>query len=328
MKQRRLGAGGPKVGAIGLGCMSFGDSASGLTDDTASFKAMDQAWEMGITHFDTANIYGPLASEQVLGKWIADRGHRPCIATKASIQRDPQHPVNNDPAYLEAELDGSLQRIGVEHVDLFYIHRREQSVPIADVAGLMGRLIDKGQIGGWGISEISTTTLRLAHAETPVRAVQNEYSLWTRQPELGLLQETANLGVAFVAFSPLSRGVFGRTIIDPEGDKFGGFRAQMPRFKPENWPKNRQQAEAFHVFAAELGVTAPALALAWLLAQHDHVIPIPGSRTADHIADWDGADRINMTQSVLDKIDAILPVGWAWGDRYSEVQARAPERYC
>ncbi len=328
MKQRRLGSGGPEVGAIGLGCMSFGGSASGLTDDRTSFSAMDQAWEMGITHFDTANVYGPLASEQVMGKWIADRGHRPRIATKASIQRNPEHPVNNDPAYLEKELNGSLQRLGVEYVDLFYIHRREQAVPIADVAGFMGRMIEKGKIGGWGLSEISPTTLRRAHAETPVRAVQNEYSLWTRQPELGLLQECGRLGVAFVAFSPLARGVFGRDIINPKDEDFGPFRAEMPRFHPENWRKNKKQAAKLHALAEELCVPAPVLALAWILAQGDHIIPIPGSRTADHIGDWDAADGIEMTGDLLDRIEAILPVGWAWGDRYSAGQSRAPERYC
>ncbi len=328
MKQRSLGTGGPQVGAIGLGCMSFGGTASGITDEVTSFAAMDKAWELGITHFDTANVYGPHMSEQVVGRWMADREHRPSIATKASIQRDPQRPVNNDPAYLEAELDGSLGRLGIDHVDLFYIHRREQSVPIADVAGLMGRLIEQGKIGGWGISEISPTTLRRAHAETPVRAVQNEYSLWTRQPELGLLQECAQLGVAFVAFSPLARGVFGRDIIDTKDDSFGPFRAEMPRFHSENWIKNKEQAVTFHALANDMGVPAPALALAWLLGQGDHIIPIPGSRTADHIADWAAADGIKMTPELLDQIEVVLPVGWAWGDRYSAAQSKAPERYC
>lgn len=327
MKQRILGTSGPTIGAIGLGCMSF-SGFSGETTPDASFAAMDQAWDMGITHFDTANVYGPHISENVVGQWMADRGHQPRLATKAGIQRDPDHPVNNNPAYLETELDGSLRRLGVDHVDLFYIHRREQSVPVEDVGGLMGNLIAKGKIGGWGMSEISPTTLRRAHAETPVRAVQNEYSLWTRQPELGLLQECQRLGIAFVAFSPLARGVFGRTIIDPDHPDFGAFRAQVPRFQPDNWQHNRAKAETFHALAKEQGTTAAALALAWLLAQGDHIIPIPGSRQASHVGDWADAVQIEINAELATRIDTILPVGWAWGDRYSTAQSQTPERYC
>lgn len=308
--------------------MSFGGTASGVTNEATSFDAMDQAWDLGITHFDTANVYGPHTSEQVVGRWIADRQHRPSLATKASIQRNHDHPVNNDPAYLEAELEGSLKRLGVDYIDLFYIHRREQAVPIAEVAGSMGRLIEKGKIGGWGMSEVSPTTLRRAHAETPVRAVQNEYSLWTRQPELGLLQDCATLGVAFIAFSPLARGVFGHQIIDPNHPDFGPFRSEMPRFQAENWEENKKQATAFHALAAEHGTTAAALSLAWVLAQGDHVIPIPGSRIAAHISDWAAANDIEVTQTLLDQIENVLPVGWAWGDRYSTAQSQAPERYC
>lgn len=327
MKQRKLGASGPDVSAFGLGCMSFG-GLTGPTTQADSFAALDRAWEMGITHFDTANVYGPHISEDVLGQWIANRKHHVSVATKASITRDPSHPVKNDPAYLNTELEASFRRLGVDYVDLFYIHRREQAVPIADVAGFMGRMIDDGKIGGWGMSEVSPTTLRQGHAETPVRAVQNEYSLWTRQPELGLIQECGRLGVAFVAFSPLARGVFGNTVIDPHHPDFGAFRLEMPRFQPGNWPQNKQRAEAFHALAAEYGHNTAALALAWVLDQGDHIIPIPGSRTASHISDWDGADRIKMTPDLIAKINAILPVGWAWGDRYSGGQSRAPERYC
>jgi aryl-alcohol dehydrogenase-like predicted oxidoreductase len=327
MKQRNLGAKGPDVGALGLGCMSFG-GLTGPTNEADSFAVLDRAWDMGMTHFDTANIYGPHTSEAVMGAWLASRGHQPSIATKASITRDADRPVSNDPAYLEEELTGSFKRLGVDYVDLFYIHRRDPSVPMAEVAGFMGRMIDAGKIGGWGMSEISPTTLRQGHAETPVTAVQNEYSLWTRQPELGLVQECGRLGVAFVAFSPLARGVFGRSVIDPAHPDFGAFRLEMPRFQAPNWAQNKSRAEAFHMLASEYGHGAPALSLAWLLAQGNHVIPIPGSRTATHVSDWEGADAIEMTPDLIAKIDAILPVGWAWGDRYSEGQSRAPERYC
>lgn len=328
MKQRKLGSHGPLVGQIGLGCMSFAGTMSGPTDAETSMIAMDKAWETGITHFDTANVYGPHRSEQVVGQWIATRGHRPSLATKAGITRDQTQPVNNDPAYLRAELEGSLQRLGVDHVDLFYVHRRDPTVPVEDIAGMMGQLIDHGKIGGWGLSEIAPTTLRRAHAETPVMAVQNEYSLWTRQPELGLLQDCAKYGIAFVAFSPLARGVFGRQVIDPKDADFGQFRASMPRFQAENWTQNKERAIAFQSLAAAQGVTTTGLALAWVLAQGDHIIPIPGTRTADHMQDWSDADQIILTPQLRLEITEILPIGWAWGDRYNAAQSKAPERYC
>lgn len=326
MRQQQLGANGPMTSALGLGCMSFG-GFTGETTQEASLSAMDAAWDMGITFFDTANVYGPHTSEEIVGAWMAARGQRPVLATKAGITRNGERPANNEAAYIEAELDGSLRRLGVDHVELFYIHRRDQSVPIEDLAGAMGRLIDNGKIGGWGLSEVSPTTLRRAHAVTPVRAVQNEYSLWSRLPELGMIQDCARLGVAFVPFSPLARGVFGREIIDPASPDFGGFRATMPRFQAPHWAHNRATAEVFHAYAHDLGVTPPALALAWLFAQGDHIFPIPGSRAADHIGDWAGSDSHVMTPEIMTKVEEILPVGWAWGDRYSAEQSVLPERY-
>ena len=315
------------ISAIGLGTMSFG-RAMGDSNTTESHATLDAAWDAGITFLDTANVYGPHLSEQVIGAWLATRTHQPVIATKAGIQRDPNTPVNNDPTYLEAELDGSLKRLGIDSVDLFYIHRHAGSVPIEDVAGAMGRLIAKGKIKSWGLSEVSPTTLRRAHAVTPVAAVQNEYSLWTRQPELGLLQTCAHLGVTFVAFSPLARGVFGRNIIDVTDAGFGPFRAEMPRFHPEHWPDNIAMAQTFHTLARDHGYTAPALALAWVMAQGRHIIPIPGTRSADHLRDWATADQIKISPDLAAKINATLPIGWAWGDRYSVAQSATAERYC
>lgn len=327
MKMKPLGATGTQISAIGLGCMSFG-RAMGSCTEIESHATLDATWDAGINFLDVANIYGPHISEQVIGTWLASRKHQPVIATKAGIQRDPDRPVNNDPVYLEAELDGSLARLGTDHVDLFYIHRHEQAVPIEDVAGFMGSLIAKGKIKGWGLSEVSPTTLRKAHATTPVSAVQNEYSLWTRQPELGLIQDCARLGVTFVAFSPLARGVFGRTIIDPASGSFGPFRAEMPRFHAGHWDQNLKIAKRFHTLANDHGHTAPALALAWTMAQADHIIPIPGTRSIDHLNDWARADQITISPDLAAKIDAILPAGWAWGDRYSEDQSSSAERYC
>ena len=327
MKMKKLGATGAQISAIGLGCMSFG-RAMGDCTEAESHATLDSVWDAGINFLDVANVYGPHISEDVMGTWLASRRHQPVIATKAGIQRDPNRPVNNDPAYLEAELDGSLKRLGVDCVDLFYIHRHEQAVPIEDVAGFMAGLIAKGKIKGWGMSEVSPTTLRRAHTVTPVSAVQNEYSLWSRQPELGLIQDCAKLGVTFVAFSPLARGVFGRTIIDPNSGEFGPFRAEMPRFHAGNWEHNVEIANRFHALAQDHGFTAPALALAWTMAQGDHIVPIPGTRSIDHLNDWIKADEITIYRDLAAEIDAVLPIGWAWGDRYSEAQSSTAERYC
>jgi aryl-alcohol dehydrogenase-like predicted oxidoreductase len=327
MMQRRLGTGGPMVSAFGLGCLSFGGTF-GPTTDADSQAVLDAAWDQGITLFDTANIYGAGRSETQIGTWMRRTGHRPVLATKAGFSRAAKGGVDNAPAHLRAELDASLRRLGVEHVALFYVHRHEKSRPIEEVADTLGRLIDEGKIGGYGLSEVAPYTLRLAHAVRPVRAVQNEYSLWTRLPELGLIQTCAELGTAFVPFSPLSRGIFGAVSFDPAAFAPGEIRIEMPRFSAENWPRNRVKALQFHDFAAQRGETPSALALAWVLAQGPHILPVPGTRYARHLADWQGADQITLTPDDRAEIDRILPVGWAFGDRYSDAQSLTSERFC
>ncbi|GHC53689.1 aldo/keto reductase [Neogemmobacter tilapiae] len=326
MQQRQLGADGPMVSAIGLGCLSFG-GIFGATDSNASLRAMDQAWDQGITLFDTANVYGMGISESVIGEWMRTRGHRPVLATKAAFVNGPPRRVDNSAAHLRAELEGSLRRLGVDHVDLFYAHRRDPACPPEELAETMAALIREGKIGGYGLSEISPGTLRRAHTVHPVRAVQNEYSLWTRQPELGLIAACAELGVAFVPFSPLARGALGRDAFDVAVLEPGDFRLSIPRFQGRDWALNQQRLDGFRTLAAARGVSVPALALAWVLAQGDHLIPIPGTRIAAHVADWDGADRLNLTGEDRAEIERLLPRGWAHGDRYSDDQARTVERY-
>ena len=327
MKRRQLGAGGPMVSALGLGCLSFGATFGPTTPDE-SLRCLDAAWDMGLNFLDTANVYGQGLSEQVIGDWLKTRRHRVHIATKAAFIMGASRGISNERAYLRAELEGSLRRLGVDHIDLFYIHRHEQSRPIEEVAGTFADLIAEGKIGGYGLSEVAPYTLRRAHAVHPCRAVQNEYSLWSRGPELGLIQTCAALGVAFVPFSPLARGVLGQTILDPDALMPDDFRRQIPRFAADNWPLNKARVQEFRAFAAGRGVTPPALALAWLLAQGDHIIPIPGTRSAAHLADWAGADTITLTNADLTDIARILPAGWAYGDRYSDAQAASVERYC
>ena len=327
MKIRQLGAGGPMVSAIGLGCLSFG-GIFGATSDEDSLRCLDAAWDHGITFYDTANIYGMGRSETVLGQWLAIRKHAATLATKASFVSGPSRRIDNSCAHLRAELEGSLRRLGVEHVALFYIHRHDPATPIEEVAGTLSRLVEEGKIGGYGMSEISPGTLRRAHAVHPCRAVQNEYSLWTRQPELGLIQACEDLGVAFVPFSPLARGALGRDVLDPATLPAAEFRRQIPRFQGRDWALNRAQIEAFRSYAHDLGLTPPALALAWVLDRAPHLIPIPGTRTADHLADWAGASEITLSEAHRTEMARLLPVGWAYGDRYDDTQAGTVERYC
>jgi aryl-alcohol dehydrogenase-like predicted oxidoreductase len=327
MQQRQLGAGGPMVSAIGLGCLSFG-GIFGPTDTATSLRCLDAAWDAGITFLDTANIYGLGVSETVIGQWLSTRKHRPVIATKAGIVGGPNRRIDNSAAYLRAELEGSFKRLGVDHVDLFYIHRHEEARPIEEVAETLAALVKEGKIGGYGLSEIAPYTLRRAHDIHPVRAVQNEYSLWSRQPDLGLIKACKDLGTAFVPFSPLARGVFGRTVADPATMAPGEFRLQIPRFQGDNWQRNQPAIAAFRAFAAESGTNPAALALAWVLSRGKHIVPIPGTRAAEHVMDWIGASALHLTEGDLAAIDRIMPAGWAFGDRYSHEQAATVERYC
>ncbi|HMS94495.1 MAG TPA: aldo/keto reductase [Tabrizicola sp.] len=326
MKTRRLGPNGPMVSALGLGTFSFG-GAYGPTDEAESHATLDAAWDRGITFLDTANIYGKGIAETVIGSWLRTRKHRPLIATKAAFTEDPKKRVDNSPAHLRQCLEVSLKRLGVDHVALFYAHRHAPEVPAEDLAGTMQRLQEEGKILGYGLSEIAPYTLERAHAVHPASAVQNEYSLWTRQPELGLIQRCAELGVAFVPFSPLARGAFGTPLPDPATFGPSDFRRRVPRYQGENWRRNRAKLQAFDDFARALGHTPAALSLAWILDRWPHAVPIPGTRSAAHLADWITAPEITLSDTDRAEIDRLLPIGWAWGDRYDDDQTALAERY-
>jgi aryl-alcohol dehydrogenase-like predicted oxidoreductase len=331
MQKRRLGPQGPMISAIGLGCMSFAGSF-GATDEATSLHCLDAALDRGIDFFDTANVYGMGRSEEVLGTWLASRRPRVAIATKAGFVRNPGRTdgrvIDNSEAYLREELEASLKRLGRDHVELFYIHRHDQLIPIEDVAGTFSRLIEEGKIGGYGLSEVAPYTLCRAHAVHPCAAVQSEYSLWSRMPELGLLQACAELGTAFVPFSPLARGVLGETYPDTAAMAEGDFRLQIPRFAEPNYAHNRARIDPFKAFARSRGWTVAATALAWILDRWPHAVPIPGTRTADHLGEWAGASEIRLTAEDRAEIDRLLPVGFAHGDRYSDQQMKTVERYC
>ncbi|HRK41774.1 MAG TPA: aldo/keto reductase [Gemmobacter sp.] len=318
-----LGTHGPLVSGLGLGAMSFG-GIFGPTNEGESLRCLDAMWDAGINFLDTANIYGMGVSETVIGRWLSTR--RPqglVLATKAAIVNGPPRSIRNDPAHLRAELEGSLRRLRVDRVDLFYLHRREAARPLEEVIGALQDFEKEGKIGGYGLSEIAPETLRQAHAIHPCLAVQNEYSLWTRHPELGLLQECQRLGVTFVAFSPLARGMLGDQPLrlDQVQD---GFRAQNPRFMEPNFSLNIHRINGLRAWCVARGWSVPATALAWLA--RDGVIPIPGTRAANRLRQW--LPLPVLTPADRAEIETLLPAGFAAGDRYGDHQLHGVERYC
>lgn len=332
MQRRKLGQSGIEVSAIGYGAMSFSDFY-GPTSEAASHAILDRMRARGVTHLDTSNAYGNGRSEQWIGSYLArNPGARGefVIATKAGIARnaDGSRRLDNDPAHLESELDASLRRLGVDHVDLFYVHRREAARPIEEVAETLDRLRRSGKVRAVGFSEIAPASLRRAAAVTRIDAVQSEYSLQTRAPELGLVQACAELGAALVAFSPVGRSLLTDDPIRPDRIGEVPFLRSNPRFAPGNLEANLRLTDAFRALAREMGEPAAALANAWLLARGPHVLPIPGTRSVAHLDESLRGAEITLTPEDVARIEAVLPAGWAHGDRYDEVQWIGPERYC
>jgi aryl-alcohol dehydrogenase-like predicted oxidoreductase len=325
--KRHLGRGGPMVGSIGLGCMSFA-GAYGGAPEADCFAILDRCAELGVTLMDTANIYGNGRSEEILGRWLkANPGHPFVVSTKAGIVTGEQRSTNNAKNYLRECLLGSLKRLNLERVELFYIHRREASRPIADIMETMMGLMDEGLIGGIGFSEIAPATLMEALSYGPVRAVQSEYSLWTRQPELGMLEACRRNGVAFVPFSPLARGAIGDRDLDMAALPTTDFRTQNPRFQSPHWDKNREALARFRDFAHSKGYTAAALAIAWSMRQGHFMFPIPGTAKLKHLEQDAAAAAIHLSPADLAEIEAVLPAGFASGSRYAPNQWHSVENY-
>jgi aryl-alcohol dehydrogenase-like predicted oxidoreductase len=331
MRFRSLGATGPTISAIGIGAMSFSDFY-GKANEAESHAILDAALDQGVTHIDTANKYGSGRSERTIGSYLAanpSARDRFIIATKAGITTDAEgrRVYDNSAAHLESELDASLQRMGIEAVDLFYVHRRDPGLPIEEVTETLAALVAKGKTRYIGFSEIAPYSLRRAHAVHPVAAVQSEYSLSTRAPELGLLQTCAELGTALVAFSPVGRSLLTDNPISFETAQTLAFTKSNPRFIAPNYTFNIAATDRLRALARDMGEPTAALAIAWLLARGDHVLPIPGTRSRAHFRDLVRGAEIALTETDLAAIDEALPVGWAYGDRYSEAQSVGPERY-
>jgi len=333
MKRRQLGQNGPAVYPMGIGAMSF-TNFYGPTSEAASVAILDAAFAAGVTLIDTANVYGAGSSEALIGQYIkanpaAKQAFK--ISTKVGIARKPDGTGNvfdNSPKHLESELDKSLARLGVEALDLYYIHRRDQSIPIEEVTHTLSGFVKAGKIKAIGFSEIAPSSLRRAHAVHPVAAVQSEYSLSTRAPELGLTQTCAELGVSLVAFCPVGRSLLADEPLSHESAQQAQFLVNNPRFLEPNYSANINAVAPFRRLAKELGLPAAGLAIAWLLAQGEHIIPIPGTRSIKHFEQLLAGANRELTADELAAIDRILPMGWAHGDRYSRQQWEGPEGYC
>lgn len=331
MLRRKLGADGPDISALGIGGMSFSPFYGPVTPDQA-FAVLDAALDAGVDHIDTSNVYGMGLSEQTIGDWLRARGGPSPfrIATKASITKDAEgrRCYDNSPEHLERELDGSLTRLGLERVDLFYIHRRDPRFEIEEVVESLLSLRAKGKIDRIGFSEIAPSSLRRAAAVAPIAAVQSEYSLQTRQPELGLIQTCEAVGTTLVAFSSVGRGLLSDNPPRPGTFPPGSFMASNPRFSGGNLERNLAATDALRDLARDVGVPTAALAIAWVLGQSPSIVTIPGTRDTAHLAELvTGAESL-IDPELLLEIEKRLPVGWCHGARYSDEQMKGPEHYC
>ena len=336
MEKRNLGNTGTKVGALGIGAMSFSDFY-GPTNTQESHAILKMALDNGIDHIDTAKVYGMGLSEERIGQFLNtlspnDRQFFK-IATKGGIDRknfDDKGTVvfDNSKQFLTEELDNSLKRLGIDCVELYYVHRREADRSIEEVTETLVEFIKAGKIKQFGFSEIAPTSLEKATSIHPVGAVQSEYSLSTRYPELGLVQRTKTLGTSLVAFSPIGRSLLTDKPHNAETVEEMEFLKANPRFIEPNLSNNIQATQKFREYAADLGCKASGLAIAWLLKVDTHILPIPGTRSVTHLKEMIDGCALNLTDSNMRDIENILPVGWAHGDRYSTGQWFGPEKYC
>ena len=329
MQIRRLGRNGPSVSAIGLGCMGMSEFY-GARDDAESIATIHAALDAGISLLDTADMYGPYLNEELVGRAIAGRREAVVLATKFGFQRDPadatRRALNGRPEYVRAACEASLRRLGVDVIDLYYLHRVDAAVPVAETVGAMASLVRAGKVRWLGLSEVAPSTLRRAHAEHPIAALQSEYSLWTRDPEDGVLAACRELGVGFVAYSPLGRGFLSGDLKDFSDFAPDDYRRLNPRFQGANFARNLTLVAKVQELAAHKGCSAAQLALAWVLAQGDDIVPIPGTKRRRWLAQNIGVLAVDLQPAELAALDAAFPPNVAAGARYPESMQRLSGR--
>ena len=328
METRKLGTQGLEVSELGLGCMGMSEFY-GSGDEAESVATIHQALELGVNFLDTADMYGPFTNEELVGRAIKGRRDEVILATKFGNERRADGSrvgINGTPEYVYKACDASLKRLGVEHIDLYYQHRVDPNVPVEETVGAMKELVEAGKVRFLGLSEASPETIRRAHRVHPISALQTEYSLWSRDPETEILPTVRELGVGFVPYSPLGRGFLTGQITSPDDFAEDDYRRSSPRFQGENFTKNLELVEQVRALAGEKGVTPGQLALAWLLHQGDDVVPIPGTKHRSRLEENVEAVNVHLNQAELSRLEKIVPVGAAAGERYNESGMRTLDR--
>lgn len=321
MQTRYLGPDRLAVSALGLGCMGMSEFY-GTGDEQESIQVIHRALDAGCTFLDTADMYGPFTNERLVGRAIAGRRDEVVLATKFGNERREDGSyvgINGRPEYVRAACDASLRRLGTDHIDLYYQHRVDTSVPIEETVGAMADLVAAGKVGHLGLSEAAPETIRRAHAVRPISALQTEYSLWSRDPEDGILPTTRELGIGFVAYSPLGRGFLTGRFQHPEDLPEDDFRRRNPRFQGENFQRNLDMVSRVREIAAEKGCTPAQLALAWVLAQGEDIVPIPGTKRLRYLEENLAAVDVSLTPADLARIDEVAPRGGTAGNRYPDM---------
>jgi len=322
MPRRKLGSQGLSVSAQGLGCMGMSDFYKGGQGEQESIATIHRALDLGIDFLDTADMYGPFTNEELVGRAIKGKRDQFIVATKFGNERTADGKylgVNGRPEYVRACCDASLQRLGVDHIDLYYQHRVDKDTPIEDTVGAMADLVKQGKVRYLGLSEAATGTIRRAHKIHPISALQMEYSLWTRDPEDGFLDTLRELGIGFVAYSPLGRGFLTGAIKRYEDLAQDDWRRNMPRFKDGNFQKNLDVVAQVEKVAADHKAKPSQVALAWVLAQGDDIVPIPGTKHRKYLEENAAADSVKLSKDDLARIDAAFPMGVAAGNRYPDM---------